>query len=67
METRFFNALCDLFNEGEAIVRIEDAFEFAEIAQRVFPDSVICGGALIETNGKVTCKAFYIDTPKNAK
>lgn len=62
IETKFFNALCDLFNEGNTVVKVNDVAEFSEIVQRVFPGSAICGGAIIEdANGLPEYRVFYVD------
>lgn len=62
IETKFFYALCELFNEGHTAVKVNDSAEFTEIARRVFPSSAICGGAIVEdADGLPEYRFFYID------
>ena len=44
-----FFAVCDLFNEGEAIVKMDDAKQVITAAQHTLPDFVVCTGAPTST------------------
>ena len=39
-----FYAICSLFNEGEAVVSMDDAKQVMTAAQHTLPDFVVCAG-----------------------
>lgn len=59
-----FYALCDLFNEGEAVVSIDNAKPVITVARHTLPEFVVCSGLYDPDNKTIE---LYVENYKQAK
>lgn len=59
-----FYALCDLFNEGEAVVSIDNAKQVITVARHTLPEFVVCSGLYDPDNKTIE---LYVENYKQAK
>lgn len=59
-----FYAVCDLFNEGAAVVKIDDAKQVMTAAQHTLPDFVVCSGLYDPDNKTIE---LYVENYKQVK
>ena len=59
-----FYAICSLFNEGEAVVSIDNAKQVITAARHTLPEFVVCAG-LLDPESKTI--EHYVENYKDAK
>jgi len=59
-----FYALCDLFNEGEAVVSMNDAKQVMTAARHALPEFNVCSGLYDPDNKTIE---LYVENFKQAK
>lgn len=61
---KIFYALCDLFNEGEAVVSMNDAKQVMTAARHALPEFNVCSGLYDPDNKTIE---LYVENFKQAK
>lgn len=59
-----FYALCSLFNEGEAVVSMNDAKQVMTAARHALPEFIVCAGLYDPDNKTIE---LYVENYKQAK
>lgn len=64
IKRKIFYALCDLFNEGEAVVSMNDAKQVMTAARHALPEFNVCSGLYDPDNKTIE---LYVENFKQAK